>query len=340
VAAARELATELLAPHAAEADSGEGVRRDHLEAIAAAGLLGVTVPTELGGLGAPAAVDREAQELLSGACGATWLVSAQHRGPVELVAHSDNPAARERWLAPLGSARTLSGVAFTHVRRPGPPAVTARPDGGGWVLDGAVSWCTGWGLLDVMVLAGQADDGRLVFGLTPMAGGPGLVAEPLDLSVMGGTGTVALRLDGLTIPPEGVLLVADRDEWLAADLARTTNATPGALGLLRAILIGLAESSPDAAAALTAEAVLLRCRAYGLVDEVPPLERTGERAQLRAALAELSVRSAAALVTARAGRAMLRTSNAQRWAREAMFHLVQAQTAPVREAMLRHVSTG
>jgi alkylation response protein AidB-like acyl-CoA dehydrogenase len=337
VDAARLLATELLAPHAAEADIGAGVRRDHLEAIAAEGLLGTPMPVELGGLGAPVGVDREVQELLAGACGATWLVSAQHRRPVELVSHSDNPAVRERWLGPLCSARTLAGVAFTHARRPGAPAVTARPDGAGWLLDGTVSWCTGWGLLDVLVVAGQADDGRLVFALTPMTAGPGIAAEPLELSVMGGTRTVALRLDGLAVAPEDVVLVADRAEWLAADIARTTNATPGSLGLLRSVIVALGEASP-AAAALAVEAVSLRHRAYALVDDVPPEERTGERADLRAALADLTLRAVAALVTARSGRAMLRTSDAQRWAREAMFHLVQGTSEPVRAAMLRQVT--
>jgi hypothetical protein len=46
------------------------------------------------------------------------------------------------------------------------------------------------------------------------------------------------------------------------------------------------------------------------------------------------VRAAAGLVAARGGSAMYASSHEQRWAREAMFHLVQAQTDDVRAAQL------
>lgn len=75
--------------------------------------------------------------------------------------------------------------------------------------------------------------------------------------------------------------------------------------------------------------------AYRLVDEVPAGDRSAERLDLRAAATELATRAGAALVVAQAGGAMLRTSPAQRWAREAMFHQVQAQTAAVRAAQIR-----
>jgi hypothetical protein len=46
------------------------------------------------------------------------------------------------------------------------------------------------------------------------------------------------------------------------------------------------------------------------------------------------VRAAQSLIAARSGRALLADSPEQRWAREASFHLVQAQTAAVRAAQL------
>jgi hypothetical protein len=47
-----------------------------------------------------------------------------------------------------------------------------------------------------------------------------------------------------------------------------------------------------------------------------------------------------ALVTAVGGGAMARTHPAQRLAREAMFYFVQAQTAPIRQATLRRLTSG
>jgi hypothetical protein len=55
---------------------------------------------------------------------------------------------------------------------------------------------------------------------------------------------------------------------------------------------------------------------------------------LRAEVTELAVRTANALIAARSGSALLLTSPEQRWAREAAFHLIQAQTTGVRRARL------
>ena len=46
------------------------------------------------------------------------------------------------------------------------------------------------------------------------------------------------------------------------------------------------------------------------------------------------MQAAHALIAARSGSALLADSAEQRWAREAAFHLVQAQTAAVRAAQL------
>jgi hypothetical protein len=194
-------------------------------------------------------------------------------------------------------------------------------------------------------VGGQTDEGRVVFALLP-ADRSGVTASSLDLSVMAGTHTAALTFDGVAVGAVEVVLEVDRQEWLAADAARTSNATPGNLGLLRRVLVeleqtGYARGGTDAVAAaeaLAAEAVPLRRHVYELLDDVPAAERVDERQELRAAVGDLTVRATAALVAAQAGRAVLRTSPAQRWAREALFHLIQAQTVPVRAATLRLVA--
>jgi hypothetical protein len=56
---------------------------------------------------------------------------------------------------------------------------------------------------------------------------------------------------------------------------------------------------------------------------------------LRAQITELVVRTANALIAARSGSALLLSSPEQRWAREAAFHLIQAQTTGVRTAQLK-----
>ncbi len=352
VRAAARLARDVLAPHAAAADDpARGVDPAHLALLADDGLFSVAVPVEEGGPGGDGRVDAEVVEVLSGACGATLLVVLQHRLP-QLTARggygtapgagTPGPAA-QRHRAGLASGRTRAGIALAHLRRPGPPRVRAEPDGAGWRFTGAADWCTGWGLTDVVMIAGTAPGDRIVLALLPARETAGLRAGPLlRLSVMGGTRTVALALDDLAVGPDDVLAVLDGPTWRAADAARTANVTPAALGLLRRVVVALAAlgeergrpEAVEAALVLGGRAAALRAEGYALASGVPPAERRAERVALRAEVAALTVRAAQALVAARAGGALLADSPEQRWAREATFHLVQAQTAAVRAAQL------
>jgi len=349
---ARRLVTELLEPHATTADDpAQGVRREHLDALTAAGLASVDVPATEGGLGASRAVDLEVVELIAGGCGATWFLLTQHdlphnlaRAPLaglDATAAHPGPAA-DRYLDVLSRASALAGVAVAHLRRPR-PGVAAEPDGhGGYRLTGRADWCTGWGLLDLLLVAATTPGGRFVFGIVEAAERDGLRAgAPLPLVVMGGTATVALELAGCRLAADEVLLTVDAPAWQALDRARTANTRPASLGLLRRVLTELEAlghqrdraEALDTALELAHRAVPLRAETYTLLDE-PPREHLARRTELRGRLAELTVRAATALIAARSGSAMLLSSPEQRWAREAAFHLVQAQTAEVRAAQL------
>lgn len=345
VAVARALAADLLVPQAERVDV-EGVPRLHVEAVKAARLLGVTAPAGYGGGGASAAVGRAVTEILAGACGATWFVATQHGTPLRTVLSSGNDAVRDRWLAPLASSEILSGVAVSHLRRPGGPVRATECDRG-WRFDGRVDWMTSWGLADVFLLAGVTDDSadaEVIFAVLPACEQPGLAASgPMRLAAMQAAGNVSLTLDGLVVRPDDVALVQPLAEWRDADRLTTANVTPAAFGLLDTVVRRLAEvaarrGSPRGVALATAfgtERATLRTRAYALLDDVPAAECVDERLAIRGHVLELLNRAAVALVAAGAGTSMLRTNPAQRLAREALFHLVQAQTAPVREATLR-----
>jgi alkylation response protein AidB-like acyl-CoA dehydrogenase len=346
VRAAVRLARDVLAPHAAAADDpARGVDPAHLALLADAGLFSVTVPLAEGGLGGDARVDSEVLERLSGACGATWFVHTQHQLPQVaargLFGVPGPAAARHRAGLAAGTAR--AGIALAHLRRPGPPALRATPDGTGWRFTGEADWCTGWGLIDLVMIAAIAPGDRIVLALLPAQDRPGLRAgPPLRLSVMGGTRTVALTLDDLAVGADDVLAVHDGPAWRAADAERTANATPASLGLLRRVVVALADlgekrDRPEAVHAafhLGGHGAVLRDRAYALIRDVPPAERLPDRTALRGELAALTVRAAHALVAARSGSGLLAGSPEQRWAREAAFHMVQAQTAAVRAAQL------
>jgi alkylation response protein AidB-like acyl-CoA dehydrogenase len=340
---AQRLADDLVRPQAEQVDRTV-VPRTTLDAWGAAGLLGLTGPRSAGGGGAPPRVEREVQEVLAAACGATWFVATQHATPLAMLAASDGEDLQARLLAPMCSGEVLAGVAFTHLRRPGSAPVTAVRQPGGWRFDGVVGWLTGWGICDVVLLAGESPDGEAVFVLVPAREAAGMTASaPLELAAMQATRTVSLGLDGFVVPDADVVRVVDLAAWRADDAARAADAKPHVFGLQRECVRRLSETAAargDGAAAalaqqLSAEGERLRRVAYALADELPRGEALEDRMAVRAASLELVVRSATSLVVATGGAGMRLDAAPQRLAREAVFYLVQAQTPAVREATLQ-----
>jgi alkylation response protein AidB-like acyl-CoA dehydrogenase len=328
VDAARRLAADVLAPAAEATDQGDVVPTSHLEALAAAGLMGVSCPE----VRADAATRWDVFEALAGACGVTFFVWVQHHAPVRLLASSDNADLRSRWLPSLCSGAVLGGVAFAHLRRPGPPALAARRAGGGFVLDGEAPYVTSWGLAGMFAVAARLGD-RVLFVAVP-ADAPGLKpSPPLRLVVMNASRTVRLGFDGLFVPDEGVMVDLPFADWQEQDRLATARPIPAPFGVAATCTRLLAEREPAAAAALDDER--LGCRKLSLEADPDDLDRLVE---LRAWSLELSLRSAYALVTATGGQAMLRSHPAQRLVREASFYAIQAQTRALRAATLARLT--
>ncbi|KUN81394.1 acyl-CoA dehydrogenase family protein [Streptomyces griseoruber] len=334
VTRARRLADDLLLPHAEQVDQGE-VPVGHLTEIRRSGLLGLNAPKEYGGAEAPGAVVRETAEILAGACCSTWFVQTQHHTPVLTLAKSEGPV-RERLLGRLATGDLLSGVAYAHLRSHPRVPVRATRERGGWRFDGKVPWYTGWGLNDVLLLAGVTDADEALFAFTEARDQPGLRASaPLRLAALTAARTVSLDLDGLWLPEEAVALRTPHRTWAATDRLRTVNANPAVFGITEAAL-GLSDEAT--AARLRTRLATVRAEAYTLTDEAKPHEHLEDRLALRSqAYALMRTATTAAVVTG-GGRAMLLTSRAQRLAREALFLLVQGQTGESRRAHLNSLS--
>ncbi|MER5198428.1 acyl-CoA dehydrogenase family protein [Streptomyces sp. NPDC002755] len=330
VTRARSLADDLLAPHAEQVDQ-EGVPASHLARIRRSGLLGLNAPTEYGGAAAPGAVVRETAEILAGACCSTWFVQAQHHTPVLTLAGSEGPV-RERLLGRLATGELLSGVAYAHLRAYPRVPVRVTRERAGWRFDGTVPWYTGWGLNDLLLLAGVTDTGEVLFAFTEAREQPGLRASaPMRLAALTAARTVSLELDGLWLPEEAVALRTPHERWSAADRLRTVNANPAVFGLTEAALTLLDE---DAARPLRARLTEVRSRAYALADDAAPQEHLADRLALRTQASEVLRAATTAAVVTGGGRSMLLTNRAQRLAREALFLMVQAQTRESRAAHL------
>jgi hypothetical protein len=323
---------DVIAPAALSTDA-DVVPRSHLDALAPTGLFGATLDPQV----LDAAV-RAAHERLAGACLSTWFVVAQHQMPLHLVAAAPEHL-REPLLPLLTSGTTIAGIAFSHLRRWPHCPVEVEEVSGGWRFRGEAPWFTGWGINDVAVLAGATRAGRVVFALVPAEAQAALrPQQPMQTVAVSAARTVALVVDDLVVPDDGILAVADIDDWQRSDRARTANVSPSVLGVARAALDRLAGMPDDAARAAAARLsdrlTAVRTQAYRLRDEVDPNAELERRLDLRAQAVALCVQATSALVVARGGRAMLRGDDAQLLARWALFLTVQAQTPPLRTALL------
>jgi hypothetical protein len=338
VSRARHLAAEVLAPQAERVDQ-EGVPASSIEAVKRSGLLGVSAPVEYGGSAAPAAVARETAEILAGACCSTWFVQTQHHTPVQMLTKAQLPL-RERLLGPLARGELLSGVAYAQLRAHPRVPVRVTRERGGWRFDGTVPWYTGWGLNDVMLLAGVTETDEALFAFTEAREQPGLrPSPPMRLAALTASRTVSLELDALWLPDDAVALRTPYEAWAVTDRPRNTNTSPAVFGVTASALDLLESSDGDPAAKETARALRrrlheVRRQTYELADHPVPTERVDERLALKTRSYDLMRAATTAAVVAGGGRSIDLGSPAQRLAREGMFLLVQGQTAEVRTAHL------
>ncbi|MFH7596113.1 acyl-CoA dehydrogenase family protein [Streptomyces racemochromogenes] len=343
VAAVTDTAVRLLRP-GAERTAVEGVPRAHLDALAACGAYGAIgyEPGPGSGLTARQVV-REVHEVLAAVDPSTWFVWTQHVPLARALVQAADPAGtalRGIWLPALarGERRPTAGYAF--LRRPRPPVTAVRVPGG-WRLTGRMPWVTGWGVADSLYAGAVTGSDEAVLALVdcaPGAGAEGLSAvEEAPLWAMGGTHTASVELRGLLVPDARVLGVVPRTEWIRAYDLENADAQPAVFGQLRATADFLLRSEPygELGLRLAEKTARLRAEAYALRDEVPAGEEVGARLTLRAAALDLAVRSAAACVAVAGGRAIQYGHTAGRLSREAQFHLIQAQTTPLRTETAR-----
>lgn len=339
---ARTLADDLLFPHAQDVDRSDLVPESHLDALAGAGLFGISGPASHGGCELGPSHSWRTTAALFGGCGATAFVWAQHQGVVRTLARSRNDSLREDLLADMCAGDQMAGVAFAHLRRPGAPAIAATRVDGGWRLDGFSPWTTSWGLADWFAIAAESEDGDLVWGLVRGPETEGVSARPLALPVFGSTGTVTLSFEGCIVPDERVVLVESVARWRAVDRRRSALGAPATIGIAQRCIrmLGAIEEplAVEAADRLGAEWAAATERYDSLLGAIIAGDDVlDEASDHRSALILLAKRSSMALLAAVGGRAMDLTHPAQRLAREADFFVIQAQTAEGRASTLRTI---
>lgn len=318
-----------LRTNAPRTDQQPCLSREVLRELGRRGLYRLAVAKELGGLGASAAELWDVSEALAGACGTTNFVQAQHQGGIGFVARSSNQPLVQSQLAPMLAGERLCGVAFAHCRRPQSPLQVIR-EGDGLVFDGEAPWCSGWGLLDELVVAGRDDRGMDVYALVPAAS-PGLSAQsPVKLSAMNASSTVSLKLERVRVSSERWLFEQTAVEMAQRDFRSQLSYAALPLGLTREACRLIQERRPGSAAV---EVFLTSCQDL----RARALAWTGgeqEALEIRSQANLLGQRAAQAAVVAVGGQANHIEHPACRLLREASFYFLTQLNEPLREAYL------
>jgi alkylation response protein AidB-like acyl-CoA dehydrogenase len=312
------IADDLLFPRALDTDAAGLVPVDLLDRLAAEGLYGMAAPEDAGGYDLSTSEVQPIVEALAGGCLTTAFVWIQHHNPVRAVAASTTPGLRDAWLGPLARGERRSGIALAG-ERPGPATLLVHdaPDGS-FVVDGEAPWVTGWGRIDVVMIAARRGD-EVVRLLVDAQAGPTLEVEPLHLVAADASGTVTVRFRGHRVPPDRVVGVETHADALARDPTGLRTNGSLALGVASRCLRLLGPGSLD----------------DELVGTRVALDTAGpdELPEARARAAELAWRAAGALIVGAGARSILTDQQAQRLAREAMFLLVFGSRPSIKRAL-------
>ncbi|MGH3150935.1 MAG: acyl-CoA dehydrogenase family protein, partial [Streptosporangiaceae bacterium] len=295
-----------------------------LDALAVAGLYGAPAPAEAGGLGLDLRqLSAVAEELASGSLAVTFVWIQHFRLLMTLAAGGAPAALRDRWLASACRGTTRGGIALTGLM-PGPPALRAEPAAGGWRLDGAAPWVTGWGLIDLLLVVARGPGDTAVTLIMDAAAQPGLTVTRQRLAAVDASVTVRLGFDGVQIPQARL---AGQEPFDPA-----ASSQPAALRVNGSLALGVVRRCCRLLGPGPLDEELTACRER--LDAALDAD-AASMALARAQASELAVRATAALAVRDGSGSIMTGSQAQRLAREAVFLLVFGSRPAIKAALLR-----
>lgn len=264
---AEAVAAESLAPRAAETDRTGTFPAEQLEAVRAAGLMGLRAGAEHGGAGEGLLTTCVVTEALAKACPSTALIYKMHLESIEVISRVPTPEQAADIVPRLASGEWLSTVAGSEAGHKGgawadaPKASVEQTDGGYTVANIAKSFVTAAGVADVyfFMCSLPQDDGRprqLMFQIRS-DDLDWTIDEPWDGLGMRGNNSSPMTFNGFL--PEARLLNPNGDR---------VDFFPVVLGTYAATYLGIAAGCFDALHAHVAGAELADGRRMGDVDAI------------------------------------------------------------------------
>jgi isovaleryl-CoA dehydrogenase len=199
-AALERVIAEVVAPGAAQVDTGAAFPSRQIGALAEAGLLALTVPAELGGGGAGLRAAAHVVAELGAACGSTAMIVTMHYSATAALAAAGDADT----LTAIAAGRHLSTLAFSESGSRShfwAPLGTARADGADVRLDARKSWVTAAGHADSYVWSSRPlqSDGPMTLWLVPGDAEGLAVAGTFDGLGLRGNASAPMTADGVRV---------------------------------------------------------------------------------------------------------------------------------------------
>ena len=208
---AREFAQGALQPRVAAAARDETVDREIFREMGAAGLLGVTIPEEFGGLGAGyvtyGLVAREVERVDSGYRSKMSVQSSLVMYPIDAYGSDEQ---RRRYLPDLASGERVGCFGLTEPDAgsdPGSMKTRAERTADGYRLTGAKAWISNAPIADVFVVWAKSEaHGGKIRGFVLERGMEGLSAPKIEgkLSLRASV-TGEIVMEGVEVPEDALL---------------------------------------------------------------------------------------------------------------------------------------
>jgi alkylation response protein AidB-like acyl-CoA dehydrogenase len=371
VSRASEIADRVLAPAAAQNDKAGRFSTEAVESLGRAGLLGLLVPVESGGLGLGARTFTAVTAILAEADASVAMVYVMHTLGAATIGSARPGNAIAGVLSEIAAGRHLSTLAFSEAGSRShfwAPVSRARQNGAGVRITARKSWVTSAGHAQSYVVSSLSPEGvnptDLTLYLVP-AGTTGLsLAGAWDGLGLRANASAPMMLEDCEVPSE--LQITDDGAGFQAMLnvvlpLFNLGTAAVALGLCRAALGAtvahvksarfehLNQSLGESLPTLRAQIAVMRIDTDGLSaridDLIEHLERPRETTMLRvletkAAAGDTAIAVTSAAMRACGGAAFSRHTSIERVFRDAQAGAVMAPTGDVLREFIARTMLG
>ncbi len=190
---------------------------ESVQALAEAGVLGMTISPKYGGQGLSQFNYCRVMEVIGGYCASTAVfVNAHHSIGLRGLELFGTEKQKEEWMRPMATGQKIAAFALTE-EEAGSDASNVQTravpteDGTGWIINGSKRWITNGGIADILtVMARTPDekdpDGKITaFLVTPDMPGFKVLEKRMEKCGIRGTATARLEFTDMFVPKENTL---------------------------------------------------------------------------------------------------------------------------------------